>query len=294
LAQVMGVGILALPRAVANVGLVPGVLMMLGIAALSLLTLCLLAESIREWKAKTYAQLVSRSIGPGAARACAVAVTVNLFGACVGANVAMATTFEDLLTRAGLMAVDDATGQVQQVLANNVLHLPPLANRQLWIVVLGAGLVLPLSLRGTYRALGPASLLSTLSASVLALVACGFFVAAALPGGDGIPCRSCPPLEMGRWSPEVLDSASIFMFAFVTHSILPQVLSELEDPTEHRVRTTLTGMVVSGLRTRLGNCSVWAACESANRALCIACVPRSSFSATGPSDGGLGALCRGS
>lgn len=225
--SVMGVGILALPRAVANVGLVPGVAVMLCVAGLSLLTLFLLAESVRWWNARTYAQLISRSIGPNTARVCAVAVTINLFGACVGTNVAMASTFDDLVNRANLLKLDDRTGEPQHLLANNPLHLPSLNNRQLWIVVLGAGLVLPLSMRGTYRALGPASLLSTISAAFLALVACGFLVAAALPAGDGIPCSTCPPLQMGHWSAEVMESASVFMFAFVTHSILPQVGSPL-------------------------------------------------------------------
>eukprot|EP01043_Picozoa_sp_COSAG02_P001456 COSAG02_NODE_31_length_50774_cov_1928.118204_9_plen_244_part_00 len=223
----MGVGILALPRAVADVGLVPGVAVMLCVAGLSLSTLFLLAESVRWWKAKTYAQLISRSIGPSTARVCAFAVAINLFGACVGANVAMATTFDDLVNRASLLELDDKTGEALQLLANNSFHLPSLNNRQLWTVVLGAGLVLPLSLRGTYRALGPASLLSTISASFLALVACGFLVAAAMPDGDGIPCSTCPPLQMGHWNAEVLDSASVFMFAFVTHSILPQVGSHM-------------------------------------------------------------------
>ena len=73
------------------------------------------------------------------------------------------------------------------------------------------------------RALVPASLLSTVSVLVLAAVATGFAVAAALPGGDGIPCARCRPLEMWRWDDNLLDSAAVFMFAFVTHSILPQV-----------------------------------------------------------------------
>ena len=243
--SVMGVGVLALPRAVANVGLLPGVAMIIAIASLSLLTLGLLAESIREWKATTYAQLVHRAIGPAASKVCAVAVMINLFGACVGANVAMAATFDDLLNRANLTAVDARTGQVESLLAHNALHLPPLSNRQLGTVVLGTGLVLPLSLRGSYRALVPASLLSTVSVSVLAAVASGFAVAAALPGGDGIPCQRCPKLEMWRFDDELLDSVSVFMFAFVTHSILPQVLAELDNPTEKRVRQTLCLVVVS-------------------------------------------------
>ena len=96
---VMGVGILALPRAVANVGLVPGVSMLLVTALLSFTTLCLLAESVRVMKAQTYAVLVRDAIGPATSKVCAAAVAVNLFGACDGANVAMAANLDDVLVR---------------------------------------------------------------------------------------------------------------------------------------------------------------------------------------------------
>ena len=121
---VMGVGILALPRAVANVGLVPGVSMLLVTALLSFTTLCLLAESVRVWKAQTYAVLVRDAIGPATSKVCAAAVAVNLFGACVGANVAMAANLDDVLVRNVDDYVVNGTGAVERFLDGNPLHLP--------------------------------------------------------------------------------------------------------------------------------------------------------------------------
>ena len=222
---VMGVGILALPRAVANVGLVPGVCMLLVTALLSFTTLCLLAESVRVWKARTYAVLVRDAIGPVTSKVCAAAVAVNLFGACVGANVAMAANLDDVqrrgcqrVTTTWCDVVVNGTGAVEHILDGNSLHLPALDNRQLWIVALGIFLVLPLSLTGSYRALAPASLLSTVSVSMLALVTVGFGVQAAFD--EGLPCNQCPPLELARWRWEgedgAVDSISTIVFAFVT------------------------------------------------------------------------------
>jgi len=228
---VMGVGILALPRAVANVGLVPGVSMLLVTALLSFTTLCLLAESVRVWKAQTYAVLVRDAIGPATSKVCAAAVAVNLFGACVGANVAMAANLDDVLVRNVDDYVVNGTGAVERFLDDNPLHLPVPDDRQLWIMALGILLVLPLSLRGSYRALAPASLLSTISVSMLALVTVGFGVQAAF--GEGLPCKKCPPLELARWRWEgedgAVDSVSVIMFAFVTR----ESSNGLPQPSHH-------------------------------------------------------------
>jgi hypothetical protein len=51
--------------------------------------------------------------------------------------------------------VDQKTGQID--------HRLSLQNRQLWVILLGLALVLPLSLTGSYRALRPASLLSAIA-----------------------------------------------------------------------------------------------------------------------------------
>ena len=68
---------------------------------MSLLTLELLAESARHWKAKTYSVLVRDSIGWLPSKFSSSAVTVNLFGACVGANIAMGGALDELLDDAG-------------------------------------------------------------------------------------------------------------------------------------------------------------------------------------------------
>ena len=234
--SVVGVGILSLPRAIANIGLVPGIVLLLLTATMSLLTLELLAECARGYKASTYAVLVRDAIGWLPSKLSASAVTVNLFGACVGANIAMAGALDDLLVNVEADICGDGRYNGSESLVLQCLDpwRPPewmiLENRQLWVVLLGTLLALPLSLHGSYRALRPASILSTIAVIVLACVVLWLGLQKWMRG-ETLKCKGCPDYDAAVWSSGFLDSASVFMFAFVTHSISPKVLSEMADPS---------------------------------------------------------------
>ena len=229
--SVVGVGILALPRAIANVGLATGIAMLLVTAAMSLLTLELLAESSRRWKAKTYAVLVRDAIGWLPSKMSASAVTINLFGLCVSADIAMGSALNDLLDDAGPRICGEVFNKSAPLIEQCLGRPPPdflaLTNRQLWIVLLGTFLALPLSLQGSYRALRPASAISTIAVTALAAVVVAFGVKR-LARGEPLLCDDCPAYEAVSWSSGFLDSVSIMMFSFVTHSIAPRVLSEMK------------------------------------------------------------------
>ena len=204
--SMIGIGVLALPSAFADVGFVVGGSLLLACCLWCILTLIMVSSIMNgnidkdgKGALKSYPELVEHTIGIGAARATSCLLCVYLFGVCVSYSIVVTNTTTDLLESWNAMPSGWVAGWTNGVLDT----------AQFVLIVLATLILYPLSLVPSVEKIRYVSLIATLAMLYLGL-------AVAIRGGialsrDEIPCvivdsepeERCPALDVllpeGEW-----------------------------------------------------------------------------------------------
>jgi amino acid permease len=223
---ILGAGMLALPHALAQCGLLVGLLLLALFAALSLLGLHLVSAAADLAGRPSSFYAVAEKAVPGSGLLIDAAIAVKCFG--------VATAY--------LIIVGDAMPQaVEPFGATGVL-----LDRRLW--TLGAAvLVAPLAYLKQIDALRHTSLLALLSVLFVTVLVVLFALHLG-PGFDpcadrppAAPCRGAVPLATSMSA--TLSALPTFVFSFTCHQNIISVTNELRAPTPRRGLTVIGAAV---------------------------------------------------
>ncbi|GIM01936.1 hypothetical protein Vretimale_6647 [Volvox reticuliferus] len=120
----VGAGVLSLPFAFQETGLVGGLLLCVAVGTVEALTLYVLSKFAERYSAVTYVELVRRALGRKLAALLSAVLVVAMFGACVAYLIILADNLTSLAAAAGLPLW--------------------LSNRHNVVAVLGVGVLLPM------------------------------------------------------------------------------------------------------------------------------------------------------
>lgn len=211
--SVLGAGVLGLPHAVAAWGLVPGLVMVVPFALISLYTLCLLGWSGELTGAKSYRQLAELTLGdrfPVVSRLVSVAIFFNTFGSLVVYLIVLG----DLIPSFARAALDAAGVDPSAPPA----VLSPLLSPSLVIVAMGGLFGLPLSLVRDLSMLRYTSFLSMGSILFLAALLGVRFLQAVGAGEPATATAAAALASRPRGSvAQLLGGLPTFIYAFSCH-----------------------------------------------------------------------------
>ena len=235
---IIGAGVLSLPFALRQTGLVLGLVLLLLCGACQAYVLHLVAVCVKEQKQRgagganpTYYSLaLAAGLSP-------VLVEGAICVACFG----FATSY--------LIVMGDLAPQITAAL----VHSPPHAYAQLgadgrrraWIALLGGGLGLPLMLLRSLKKLSFTSVIGTAGiVYVLAItvaIACGLIPAGAMAAKPGFHWQLGFPHVDGRGNyVGALSVLSIYVFAYSCTQALPPIMAEMRDASLQNVDLLIT------------------------------------------------------
>lgn len=236
----IGVGILALPRAFAQVGWVTGTLGLLAFSFLCIATFMMLAQAMRETGQYTFGGVMRATSGHAVSLVTDVVIFLFLYGVLiVYIQVAAAITVDLLISWNALPIADESSVGID--------------NRQFFVLVFGLGIFLPLSLFPTLYRLRHVSVFATVAMCyVVAMVIVRMFEAMRDSPTMQDPClvHAYADAECAvPWSPRgssfmtYASAISTFSFSLTTHTALPPILNELERPSPRRAGIVIHALV---------------------------------------------------
>ncbi|KAI9254456.1 transmembrane amino acid transporter protein-domain-containing protein [Phascolomyces articulosus] len=225
---ILGTGMLAMPAAVATVGLFPGIIFTLisGIASgTGLYFLSESADRVEGRRASFFA--VSQLTYPGAAVWFDTAIAIKCFGVAVSY----------------LIIIGDIMPQVVISFDSSVPKDSILMDRRLWITAVMFGLLIPLSFKRTLDSFRHISALAILAVVYLcAIVIYYYFFASDFPK---------PPPEEIEWvhlTNGILGKLPVFIFGFTCHQNLFSVHNEVKNNDRRSmIRIILSSIITAGV-----------------------------------------------
>lgn len=244
---VVGVGILALPAAMAKAGWLLGLIMLLGVTCYVVLTMLLLERSLSLARRKSYSGVVGQGLGQSAAK-CTDALIVIV-------NLGTALAYLLILSSSSV----DLWQEWIPVLMGRAIALRPaefmLDDRQVAVCFFAIFVLFPLSSLPRLPPPPPLAGLQYLRhVSIMALCAIVYMILVVVIralqrySDTGVfNCASCPPVRPYLLSTEIFASLSTFSFAFTVHTVLPPIHEEMARPTGRRgtILVTVTCLTVS-------------------------------------------------
>ncbi|KAI9285379.1 vacuolar amino acid transporter 5 [Umbelopsis sp. AD052] len=215
---ILGTGMLAMPSAVASVGLIPGmfVIVFSGItSALGLYFLSKAAARTEGREASFFA--VSQLTWPSAAIFFDLAIAIKCFG--VGVSY--------------MLIVGDLMPQIIKTMFNPSEDLDYLLDRRIWITVFMVTIVGPLSFSRKLDSLKYTSVIALFAVAYLCLIVVWHFVIPNFP--------TAPPeeIELVHFSTKFFTSLPVFVFAFTCHQNIFSVYNEQKDNSQKKINTVI-------------------------------------------------------
>ena len=210
-AAILGAGVLSLPRAMAAMGVVPGVLFILVAGVLTHFSVDLLISAIRATNTKSFEDLTYLTIGQINGRLVELSIVIFQLGTLAGYTVAI--------------------GDILSV----VISLPAIQQHAAWlsrdviIVMFWSCLMLPLSFVEQISSLQGTSLISTLALTYLVIaVAVHFLLDASAPGGAALTVGKA---KLVNPTLDAISASAIFLFAFTCQVNVPSLYDALQRKT---------------------------------------------------------------
>uniref|UniRef100_A0A0G4GQ76 Amino acid transporter transmembrane domain-containing protein n=1 Tax=Chromera velia CCMP2878 TaxID=1169474 RepID=A0A0G4GQ76_9ALVE len=214
LSTALGIGVLTLPFAIARVGLILGLCLLVVNGLLGTLTTLILVVAVKMKSAKSYSDLMGRVGGRGAQ----MLSDFSLFCYGMGCVITFLVVFGDFTSK-----------------LTEAADFPAVLKNKSLLIGIGAFACAPLSLPEKLSALRYAALIPVAVLSGLAIVmTCRFFVVGSErveEGGAGPP--GTLPMFFVDW--DVFRANSIFLFAFMQHQNVCPVADEMVNPTDPRI-----------------------------------------------------------
>ncbi|GAN08829.1 amino acid transporter [Mucor ambiguus] len=216
---ILGTGMLAMPSAMASVGILPGILLIAFSALASgtglyFLTRC--AARTEGRNASFFA--ISKLTWPKVAVLFDLAIAIKCFGVAVSY----------------LIIIGDLMPQVVGSFSNHASIAYFLTDRRFWITVFMLTLVLPLSFLRKLDSLKYTSLVALVAVVYLCVIVTYHYYSPTYPS---------PPqdaIQLGTFSINVLGHIPVFVFAFTCHQNIFSVYNELKDNSKQSITNVIT------------------------------------------------------
>ncbi|KAI8889383.1 hypothetical protein K501DRAFT_238695 [Backusella circina FSU 941] len=207
---ILGTGMLAMPAALASVGLIPGIMMIMYAGLTSALGLYFLARCAEKVGGRntSFASL-SKLTWPRLGVFFDIAIAVKCFGVAVSY----------------LIIIGDLMPQVLLSFFNNVDEL--YMDRRFWITIAMVTIVAPLSFLRRLDSLKYTSIVALVAVVYLVTIVVYHFISPNFPPAEEI--------EYFTFSTKVLGKLPVFIFAFTCHQNIFSVYNELRDNSEKSV-----------------------------------------------------------
>ncbi|KAG2183456.1 hypothetical protein INT43_006462, partial [Umbelopsis isabellina] len=224
---VLGTGMLAMPSAVASVGLIPAIFLILFAATTSALGLYYLSKCAARTEGRNASFFaISQITWPSAAIFFDLAIAIK----CFGVSVSYVLIIGDLMPT----IVTSLTG------INNQANI--LMDRRFWIAIFMVTVIVPLSFMRKLDSLKYTSIVSLFAVAYLCAIVIWHFASSNFvndPTGN---------VEMITFSTRFFRSLPVFVFAFTCHQNLFSVYNELKDNSKQ--------VMVSVILTSIGSATV--------------------------------------
>jgi len=220
---ILGTGMLAMPSAVASIGLIPGILVIVfsGITSgLGLYFLSKAAARTRDRDASFFA--VSQLTWPSAAIFFDLAIAVKCFG--VGISY--------------MLIVGDIMPQIIKTLFNPGTDLEYILDRRIWITLFMLTVVGPLSFSRTLDSLKYTSVIALFAVAYLCLIVVWHFFA------PNFPTAPADEIELVHFSTKFFTSLPVFVFAFTCHQNIFTVYNEQKDNSQRKINSVIVTSIV--------------------------------------------------
>ncbi|KAI8080009.1 transmembrane amino acid transporter protein-domain-containing protein [Halteromyces radiatus] len=215
---ILGTGMLAMPSAVASVGLIPGILVILLSALASSMGLYFLSCCARHTDGRNASFFaISKLTWPKMAVLFDLAIAIKCFGVAISY----------------LIIIGDLMPQVVLSFAQDAKDTVLLMDRRFWITLFMATAVLPLSFLRKLDSLKYTSVVALIAVIYLCAIVVEHYFAS-----DFVP----PPEEsvkMFDWSTKFFSHLPVFVFAFTCHQNIFSVYNELADHSQKAVNQTI-------------------------------------------------------
>ncbi|KAG2225636.1 hypothetical protein INT45_012108, partial [Circinella minor] len=227
---ILGTGLLAMPAALASVGLIPGIMVVFLSAITSGLGLYFLSRCAARTDGRNASFFaISKLTWPNLAIFFDLAIAIKCFGVAVSYLIIIG----DLMPQ--VMASFSEQGSVQDQI---------LLDRRFWITVFMAIAILPLSFLRKLDSLKYTSVVALFAVVYLcAIVVYYFFTSLPIPpSGEPLPE---PVIELFSFSTAFFRRLPVFIFAFTCHQNIFSVYNELKNNSQYQVTKVITSSIGS-------------------------------------------------
>ncbi|CAO3671866.1 unnamed protein product [Umbelopsis vinacea] len=215
---ILGTGMLAMPSAVASVGLIPGMFVIVFSGITSALGLYFLSKAAARTEGRDASFFaVSQLTWPSAAIFFDLAIAIKCFG--VGISY--------------MLIVGDLMPQIIQTIFHPGVDLEYLLDRRIWITVFMLTVVGPLSFSRKLDSLKYTSLIALFAVAYLCLIVIWHFYT------PNFPTAPADQIELIHFSTKFFTSLPVFVFAFTCHQNIFSVYNEQKDNSQKKINQVI-------------------------------------------------------
>jgi len=215
---ILGTGMLAMPSAVASVGLIPGMFVIIFSGMTSALGLYFLSKAAARTEGRDASFFaVSQITWPSAGVFFDLAIAIKCFG--VGISY--------------MLIVGDLMPQIVKTILSPSQDLEYLLDRRIWISVFMVTVVGPLSFSRKLDSLKYTSLIALFAVAYLSLIVVWHFYA------PNFPTAPAEEIELVHFSTKFFTSLPVFVFAFTCHQNIFSVYNEQRDNSQKKINTVI-------------------------------------------------------
>ncbi|KAI9271755.1 transmembrane amino acid transporter protein-domain-containing protein [Phascolomyces articulosus] len=228
---ILGTGLLAMPAALASVGLIPGIMVIFLSAIASGMGLYFLSRCAARTEGRNASFFaISKLTWPNLAIFFDLAIAIKCFGVAVSYLIIIG----DLMPQVMASFYDHATSTQDLILLD----------RRFWITVFMASAILPLSFLRKLDSLKYTSVIALIAVVYLCAIVIYYFFTPMPTPPNGIPLPE-PVIELVSFTTTFFRRLPVFIFAFTCHQNIFSVYNELKDNSQHQVTKVISSSIGS-------------------------------------------------
>ncbi|KAI8877631.1 hypothetical protein K501DRAFT_337286 [Backusella circina FSU 941] len=221
---ILGTGMLAMPSAMASVGLIPGIFVILFSALASGTGLYFLSQCAARTEGRNASfSAISKLTYPKMAVLFDLAIAIKCFGVAVSY----------------LIIIGDLMPQVISSFTNHSAVPFFLIDRRFWITLSMLTLVLPLSFLRKLDSLKYTSLIALFAVVYLCVIVVYYYIS------PNYPPPETGAVELVSFTSRIFGHLPVFVFAFTCHQNLFSVYNELKDNSEEAIKSVISTSIGS-------------------------------------------------
>ncbi|CAO3656923.1 unnamed protein product [Mucor hiemalis] len=229
---ILGTGMLAMPSAMASVGILPGVILIMFSALASGTGLYFLSRCAARTEGRNASFFaISKLTWPKVAVLFDLAIAIKCFGVAVSYLIIIGDLMPQVIISLSTPTNDDS------MTADHLAYF--LTDRRFWITIFMLSLVLPLSFLRKLDSLKYTSLVALVAVVYLCVIVVYHYYS------PNYPPPSPGAVELVSFSTKILGHLPVFVFAFTCHQNIFSVYNELKDNSKESITKVISTSISS-------------------------------------------------